>query len=109
MIIEVKTRRQGWVRAKLLSINKGGTVTILISGNKVNRKIKKIRWGETEKVAKAQGVSHKSKGDARFKTKKRRNKIKRAQGHKASAQTKKQGTTRKRRVVVIAGHKLYFL
>lgn len=108
MLIEIKTRRQGWIRVKLLSINKGGTITVLIKGNKVKRKIKHVRWGITYKIAKKQGTSLALKGDPRFKTKKRRNKRKRVLGHKASP-NKQNNTPRRRRVTIIAGHKVNFL
>lgn len=108
MIIEIKTRRQGWTRVKLLSINKGGTITILIKGNIVKRKIKNVRWGLTYKVAMESGKSSKLKGDNRFKTRKRRNRRKRAIGHKASP-NKSNTPKQRRKVTFIAGHRVTFL
>lgn len=109
MIIEIKTKRQGWIQVKLLSINKGGTITILIKGNIVKRKIKHVRWGPTYKVAKEQGVSSELKGDYTFKTRKRRNKRKRAIGNKASPTKSNNVPKQRRKVTVIAGHRVAFL
>lgn len=109
MLIEIKTRKQGWIIVKLLSINKGNTITIIINGNTVKRKIKNVRWGVTYKVAKAQGVSHPLKGDRGFKTKKRRVRKKRIQGRKATSTKQTSSQNKGRRFVMIAGHKVTFL
>lgn len=109
-IIEIKSRRNGWTKVKLLSINRGGTITILVSGNSVTRKIKNIRWGPVYKVAKEQGYTVDSNfKDKKFKSSKNRHKFKKRKIYKSSKQPANNVTKSRRRVTVIAGHKVTFL
>jgi len=51
IIIEIKSRRNGWTAVELLSIKKGNRMLIrFLSGDTVIRKIKKVRWGKTKRV-----------------------------------------------------------
>jgi len=50
-IVEIKTNRYGWYRVELLSINKGGTITVkLPSGEIVTKNTQHIHWGKTKRV-----------------------------------------------------------
>lgn len=50
-LIEIKTNTKGWHEVELISINKGGTITIrLPSGEILIRKMVRIRFGRTKRV-----------------------------------------------------------
>ena len=52
-MVEIRTRRNNWTRAEFLGYVKGGKVKLrLISGEIINRKHKKMRWGVTKIVLK---------------------------------------------------------
>lgn len=109
MLIQIKNAKKRWITVELLSVNKGGTITIKYKGNIIKRKAVKIRWEVVETIPKAQGfTSNSSSKDKRFKTKRRRNKFKKRSTHNKKKRTS-QGTGKKRRVTYIAGHKVNFL
>lgn len=50
-IIEIKTGSRGWQRVHLLSLNKGGTMTVkFTSGEIVTKKIQHVHWGKTQRI-----------------------------------------------------------
>ena len=114
MLIEIKTNKNGWIEVELLSVNKGGTITIKYKGNIIKRKIKNVRWHVTERVVKEQGytVNSDNKKDKRFKTKKRRRKFKKRKIFKSSKennQTQDKSKGRRRKIVYIGKIKVNFL
>ena len=55
-LIEIKSNKKGWTVVELLSVNKGGTVTIkTIDGHVIKRKINHIRWSPTRRLTKEGG------------------------------------------------------
>ena len=56
-LIEIKSNLKGWVVVELLSINKGGTITIkTIDGHVIKRKINKIRWTPSKRKEREAGI-----------------------------------------------------
>ena len=54
--IEIKSNKKGWTVVELLSVNKGGTVTIkTIDGHTIKRKIDHIRWSPVKRLVKEGG------------------------------------------------------
>lgn len=51
-LIEIKTNTKGWHEVELMSVNKGGTITIRlpISEEIVTRKMTHVRWGRSKKI-----------------------------------------------------------
>lgn len=55
-LIEIKSRAKGWTVVELLSINKGGTITIkTIEGHVIKRKIDHIRWSPSKRLTREGG------------------------------------------------------
>ena len=55
-LIEIKSCRKGWIVVELLSVNKGGTVTIkTIDGHVIKRKMDHIRWAPSKRLTKEGG------------------------------------------------------
>ena len=55
-LIEIKSCKKGWTVVELLSVNKGGTVTIkTIDGHIIKRKIDHIRWSPIKRIIKEGG------------------------------------------------------
>jgi len=55
-LIEIKSSKKGWTVVELLSVNRGGTVTIkTIDGHVIKRKIDHIRWSPTKRLVREGG------------------------------------------------------
>jgi len=55
-LIEIKSRAKGWTVVELLSVNKGGTITIkTIEGHVIKRKIDHIRWSPSKRLIREGG------------------------------------------------------